>query len=395
QQENFSVDVLSKIDSIVNYGIASHAFPGCEIVAAHDGTVIYQKAFGYKTYDSTEIVKEDDLYDIASVTKIAATVLATMKLFEAGKINMDQKASKYFPELKKTNKKNILLIDMLTHQSGLQSWIPFYKNTIVGGQPFNHIYHREPDEDFSVRVADSLYIKNDYQKIIWKEIFDSPLGETGKYVYSDLGPLIMGHIIEKITGKKLAEYVEENFYKPLGLQHLTFKPHEKKIDFRTIVPTANDTIFRNQLLRGDVHDPAAAMLGGVAGNAGIFSDANDLAVIMQMLLNGGEYGGKRHFKKETVELFTTRQFPLSSNRRGILFDKPEPDAKANGPTCNSASTSTFGHQGFTGTCAWADPLNKIVYVFLSNRIYPDETNTKLATMNIRTKIMQVIYDARK
>ncbi|HKR04253.1 MAG TPA: glycoside hydrolase family 3 N-terminal domain-containing protein [Bacteroidia bacterium] len=395
QEEKFSANELSKIDSIVNDGIFSHAFPGCQVLVAHDGTVVYEKAFGFKTYDSTEIVKEDDLYDIASVTKIAATALATMKLYEEEKINLSQKASKYFSKLKKTNKKNCTLLDILTHQAGLQSWIPFYKKTIANGQPFHHIYHREPGEEFSVRVADSLYIKNDYQDVIWKEIFDSPLGEKGKYVYSDLGPLIMGHIIEKITKKKLDEYVEENFYQPLGLTNVTSRPHEKKTDLRKIVPTANDTVFRKQLLRGDVHDPAAAMLGGVAGNAGIFSDANSLAVIMQMLLQGGEYGGKRYFKKETVEYFTKRQFPLTSNRRGLLFDKPEPGIAANGPTCGSASMSTFGHQGFTGTCAWADPLNKIVYIFLSNRVYPDETNTKLAAMNIRTKIMQVIYDARK
>jgi beta-N-acetylhexosaminidase len=395
QEEKFSTGILSQIDSIVSNGISSHAFPGCQVLAAHNGTIIYEKAFGYKTYDSTEIVKENDLYDIASVTKIAATVLATMKLYEEGKIDMNQKASKYFPGLKKTNKKNCTLIDILTHQAGLQSWIPFYKKTLANGQPFNHIYHREPDQEFSIRVADSLYIKNDYHELIWKEIFDSPLSEKGKYVYSDLGPLIMGHIIEKITGKKLDEYVEENFYKPLGLHNITFKPREKKIDLRKIVPSTIDTIFRKQLITGDVHDPAAAMLGGVAGNAGVFSDANSLAVIMQMLLQGGGYGGKIYFKKETVEYFTKRQFPLSTNRRGILFDKPEPDVKANGPTCSSASMSTFGHQGFTGTCAWADPLHQIVFIFLSNRIYPDETNTRLANMNIRTKIMQVIYDAEK
>jgi beta-N-acetylhexosaminidase len=376
-------------------GIVSHAFPGCQVLVAHDGTVVYEKSFGYKTYDSTEAVKDDDLYDIASVTKIAATVLATMKLYEEGKISLGEKASKYFPELKKTNKKNILLVDILAHQAGLQSWIPFYKKTIANGQPFNHLYHTEPDKEFSVRVADSLYLKSDYEELIWKEIFESPLGEKGKYVYSDLGPLIMAHIIERITKKKLDEYVEENFYKPLGLQNILFKPIEKNIDLKRIVPSTNDTIFRNQTLRGDVHDPAAAMLGGVAGNAGIFSDANDLAVVMQMLLNGGEYGGKRYFKKETVDFFTKRQFPLTSNRRGVLFDKPEPDSTLNGPTCKSASMSTFGHQGFTGTCAWADPVNKLLYIFLSNRIYPDETNTKLSSLNIRTRIMQVIYDARQ
>jgi len=394
QEEKFSAAELSSIDSIVNNGIISHAFPGCQVLVARNGAIIYEKAFGFKTYDSSEVVKENDLYDIASVTKIAATALAAMKLVEDGKINLNNRASKYFPELKKTNKKNMLLIDMLTHQAGLQSWIPFYKKTVAMGEPFNHIYHREPDQEFSVRVADSLYIKNDYHELIWKEIFSSPLGEKGKYVYSDLGPLIMGRIIEKITGKKLDEYVEENFYKPLGLTNIFFKPNEKKVDLKKVVPTANDTLFRNQLLRGDVHDPAAAMLGGVAGNAGVFSDAYSLAVIMQMLLQNGEYGGKRYFKKETVDYFTRRQFPLSSNRRGILFDKPEPNADANGPACPEASMATFGHQGFTGTCAWADPLNKIVYIFLSNRVYPDETNTKLASMNIRTRIMQVIYDAR-
>ncbi|MFI5218408.1 MAG: glycoside hydrolase family 3 N-terminal domain-containing protein [Bacteroidia bacterium] len=395
QEENFSVKTLSEIDSIVELAIDSGAIPGCQVLAAYNGKVIYEKAFGFKIYDSTEAVHTDDLYDIASVTKITATALAAMKLYEDGKLDLNKKISRYLPELKKTNKKDITLLDMLTHRSGLLAWIPFFKETVVNGKPLKNIYQNKASPEFPVKVADSLFIKKEYEKIIWQKIADSKLGEKGKYVYSDLGLLLMQKIIEKVSRKKFEVYLADNFYKPLGLHNLVFNPKEKNFHDERIVPTENDTIFRNRLIRGYVHDPAAAMLGGVAGNAGLFSNAGSLAVIMQMLMQGGEYGGTRFLKSETVDYFTMRQFPSTSNRRGIIFDKPETDTTANGPTGRNASTKTFGHTGFTGTCAWADPENKIIYVFLSNRIYPDAANNKLIGMNIRTKIMDIIYNAKK
>jgi serine-type D-Ala-D-Ala carboxypeptidase len=221
-----------------------------------------------------------------------------------------------------------------------------------------------------------------------QRIYFSPLGDKGKYVYSDLGPILMKEIIENITGKPFDKFINDNFYKPLKLTNTAFNPLDK-YQRKRIVPTENDTIFRRQLIHGYVHDPAAAMFGGVSGNAGVFSDANGLAIIMQMLINKGSYGGQNFFKASTVELFTKQQFP--KNRRGLLFDKPETDTSKQSPCSKSASPMTFGHQGFTGTCAWADPEYGLIYIFLSNRIHPDVSNDKLVKMNVRTRIQEIIY----
>lgn len=394
EEEEYSSSVLDKIDSIAVNAIREKIFPGCQVVVASNGSEIYRKSFGFHTYDSLLHVSDYDLYDIASVTKIAATALATMKLFEEDKISLDKKISKYLPEFKNSNKEDITLREMLAHQSGLQAWIPFYKHTLANGGPSYEVYHPVKDVNYSIPVADSLFIRNDYHEKIWKEIIDSPMGQKGKYVYSDLGMLIMQKIIEKITGKPLDEYTDENFYKPLGLHRLCFRPLEK-FEKKNIIPTENDTVFRMQLVHGYVHDPAAAMLNGVAGNAGLFSNANSLAVIMQMILNDGEYGGIKLLKHETINLFTAQQYPGTKNRRGLIFDKPETDKSINGPTATDASVFSFGHQGFTGTCTWADPKNKMIFIFLSNRIHPDAGNNKISQKNIRTRMMQVVYDAKK
>ena len=383
---------FNKIDSLAIKAINEKATPGCQVLAALNGKVIYQKSFGRFTYDDTsKVVTNTCLYDIASVTKIAATALAIMKLYEDGEIDIEKKASKYFHELKKSNKKDLVIEDIITHQAGLKSWIPFWQNTMEKGKPSFNIYHQEKDVNYSVRVADSMFILNSYNQKIWKEIFDSPVADDEKYVYSDLGMLIMQKVVEEVSGKSLDAYLAENFYGPLGMNRLLFNPSEK-YPISEIVPTENDTLFRRSLVQGYVHDPAAAMLGGVAGNAGLFSDASSLAVIMQMLINGGEYGGKRYLKKETVDLFTSRYNTEGDNRRGLVFDKPEIIKSKNGPTAISASSKTFGHTGFTGTCAWADPATGLVYIFLSNRVYPDAANNKLAQGNYRTDIMEAFYE---
>lgn len=383
---------LQKIDSIVNDAIGAHAIPGCQVLVARNQTVVYQKSFGTHTYNDNDTVLNSDLYDIASVSKIAGTALAVMKLFDEGKIDLNKTLSKYLPALKKTNKKSLVIREVLAHQAGLKSWIPFWKQTMDGSKPDGNIYHRTSSADFSIRVADSLFMKNTYADSVFKWVLESPLGEKGKYVYSDLGPILMKALVEKITGKKLDDYLEENFYRPLGLSRLTYRPLSK-FQPGEIVPTENDTAFRRQLIHGDVHDPAAAMLGGVSGNAGIFSDANDLAVIMQMLLNNGSYGGKQFLHPKTIEIFTKQQFVQNKNRRGLFFDKPEPEAGKPSPTCASASLRTFGHQGFTGTCAWVDPEFNLVYIFLSNRVNPDASNEKFSKMNVRTNVQQAVYDA--
>jgi beta-N-acetylhexosaminidase len=385
---------LAQIDSIALNAIAAKAIPGCEILVSKDEKVVYYKSFGTHTYNDSIPVMNTDLYDIASVSKIAGTALAVMKLYEQGKIDIDKPLSKYLHRLKQTNKNSITIKEVMAHQAGLQSWIPFWKQTVIDNNPDPSVYHKTSNDKFPFQVGDSMFLKKEYKDSIDKWIDISPLGEKGKYVYSDLGPILMKELVEELTGKKLDTYLLTNFYKPLGLSRITYNP-KNKFQHGEIIPTEKDTAFRKQLIHGYVHDPAAAMFGGVSGNAGLFSDANDLAVIMQMLLNGGTYGGKRFLKEKTVSTFTYQAFPLDKNRRGLFFDKPEPDITKPSPTCKSASLKTFGHQGFTGTCTWVDPEYNLVYVFLSNRINPDAANEKLSKMNVRTQIQQVIYDALK
>jgi len=385
---------LETIDSIALNGIAEKAYPGCQIIVAKDGKVIYDKSFGYHTYDNKIPVRNTDIYDLASVTKIAATTLAVMKLYEEGKIDLDKKLSKYLPYLRKTNKRSLILRDIMTHQAGLQSFIPGYPATLRDGQPDPEIYHKTFSEAYPYRVAEGMFMRKDYAKVIFDSIAKSPVSKKKEYKYSDLGFMLLCQVVESVTGESLDKYVDSVFYKPLGLSTMGFNPRHR-FDLTRIPPTENDTIFRHQLVHGDVHDPRAAMLGGVSGHAGLFSDAGDLAVLMQMLLNKGNYAGVRYLDTATVDLFTSTQFALTGNRRALGFDKPLFDPSKPGPTCRDASPESFGHTGFTGTYAWADPEYGIVYVFLSNRIYPDAENKKLSELNIRTDIQQVIYNAVK
>jgi beta-N-acetylhexosaminidase len=381
-------DPVMEIDSLIKTSISDSVFPGCQVLAAVDGKIFYNRAFGHHTYSDTVTVKLSDLYDIASVTKIASTALAAMYLFEHKKLNPDAKISKYLPELKKTNKADILLKDLMAHQGGLKSWIPFYKNTMVAGIPSPALYSKTKSGSFSIQVTDSLWLHEEYRNKIWEEVIASPVDKPGKYVYSDLGLIILQRIIEKITGDSLQTFVNEHFYKPMGLWRITFNPLNE-FYLSEIIPTEYDTSFRMQLVHGFVHDPAAAMMGGVAGHAGLFSNAQSLSVIMQMLMNKGIYNGKRYLKRETVELFTSQAYPGTANRRGWLFDRPEKGPAS--AAAASASGHAFGHAGFTGTCAWADPENRLVYIFLSNRVYPSAANNELARRNIRTDIMELFY----
>jgi beta-N-acetylhexosaminidase len=337
------------------------------------------------------MVRNDDIYDLASLTKVAATTLAIMKLYEEGKISPDEKLGTYLPWLEGSNKQGLILRDVMTHQAGLQAWIPFYKQTLKNGKPDTSIYRKMPSGLFPLRVADSLYIRSDYPDSLYRLIADSPLRPSRDYKYSDLGFYLLRCIIEKVSGRPMENYLSENFYCPLGLTTMGFRPRER-FPLSRLMPTEYDTAFRRQLLRGDVHDPGAAMLGGVSGHAGLFSDAGDLAVLLRLFLNGGEYGGKQYFLPSTVREFTRVQFPAAGNRRALGFDKPTLTYRPDGPCCNSASPSSFGHSGFTGTYVWADPENDLIYVFLSNRVYPDASNEKLVELNIRTRIHQAMYD---
>ncbi|MGB0917346.1 MAG: glycoside hydrolase family 3 N-terminal domain-containing protein, partial [Flavobacteriales bacterium] len=383
--------ILAKIDSLTLNAIDEKATPGAQLLVAKDGVVVYNKTFGHHTYEEKKKVKLDDVYDLASITKIVASVSSFMKLIDSGEISVNDKVSKYLTELKTTNKKNITFRDMLAHYAQLKAWIPFYLKTVKDGSPDSLYYSSVQSDEFPLRVAEDLYMRKDYPDTVYKIINESDLRSKKKYKYSDLGYYYMQKVIEQESGTQLEDFAFDNFYQPLGLQTMGYHPRQR-IEMDRIVPTEYDMNFRKQLVQGDVHDPGAAMMGGVGGHAGVFSNANDLAILMQMFLDEGEYGGQSYISSETVKEFIKCQFCKDGNRRGIGFDKPEPDGNG-GPTCDCVSMLSFGHSGFTGTIAWADPEKNIVYIFLSNRVYPDAENKKLLRMDVRTNIQQVIYDA--
>jgi beta-glucosidase-like glycosyl hydrolase/CubicO group peptidase (beta-lactamase class C family) len=388
----FNDSVFWQIDSLVKTGIDKMAYPGCEVLIAKSGNVIYHKAFGNTDYLQNVPVKVNDVYDLASVTKVAATTLAIMKLYDEGKVNLDAPLSKTLDYLQNSNKNKITIREVMCHQAGLVAWIPFYAKTLVNGLPDSSLYSTTLSEQFPYKVAENMYLHKNYHQAILDSIINSPLSGKNEYRYSDLGFILMQQYVEKITGKSLDEYVDDEFYKPLGLHKLTFQPL-KKIPLNRIMPTENDTLFRHQLLQGNVHDPAAAMFGGVAGHAGLFGNANDMAVLLQMLIQDGSYAGHQYIKPETVALFTKRQF--KENRRGLGFDKPQLKPTEPGPACEEAPANSFGHTGFTGTYIWADPDNDLSIVFLSNRVNPNAEPNKLAQMGIRTQIQKTIYQALK
>jgi beta-N-acetylhexosaminidase len=392
EEKNMDHLPFQMIDTIVIDAIVKKATPGAQVLVAKDGKVIYQKSFGYQTYDSAIAVKNYHLYDVASLTKVLATTVALMHLYDNHKIKLEAHLGDYVPELKGTNKANLVIQDVLLHQAGLVAFIPIYKKTLLNGKPDNIIYSDTLDSNYCIRVAPDLYMHKDYQAYVWQQIIQSELKRPGEYVYSDLGFILLRRVVEEASGMAFEEYLDRYIYQPLNLSNITFNPLNK-LNPDWIVPTEDDTVYRQQLLRGTVHDQTAAMLGGVSGHAGIFASANDVAIIMQMLLDGGTYGGKRIIKESTVSLFTRKQ--LKTSRRGLGFDKPETDPKKASPVSKVVSPLAFGHTGFTGTCAWVDPKYGLVYVFLSNRVYPSAENKKLVEMNVRTRIQDVIYDAIK
>ena len=385
---------LNVIDAIASDAIAQGATPGAVVLIAKDGKIVYHKAFGTYTYTEAMPVNTESIFDMASVTKVCATTISIMRLYDEGKLDLNKKLGDYLPWVKGSNKENLSLENILLHQAGLVAYIPFYKETLeADGKPSSKYYAAVKNDLFSIRVAKDMYMRNDWRDTLYKRILESPLGQPGKYVYSDNDFIFLGKIVESVSGLPLNEYVEKEFYLPLGLTTAGFKPTEK-YPLKRIIPTEQEKQFRLQLLRGDVHDPGAAMFGGVAGHAGLFSNAYDLAVIMQMLLNGGTMNGIRYLQKETIDLFTA--YHSSFSRRGYGFDKPEKNNSARPDPYPSLSTSplTFGHTGYTGTCVWADPTYNLVFVFLSNRVNPDGgENTKLLKMNVRTNIQEAIYKA--
>ena len=388
----FNKDTLALIDSIAQYAIDIKATPGCQVLVAKNGAVVYSKSFGFHTYDSLVPVNEFDVYDIASITKIASTLPILMQKVDAETYDIDEDLINYLAINDTCTKAELTTREMLAHQAQLWPWIPFYRETLnEKGGPNPAIYSTSKQGVFQVKVAHNVYMNESYLDTIVDRVIHSKMWEEKGYKYSDLAYYILKEIIEEQEGNSLKELIQDRIYKELGANYTTYHPLEK-FKNNTIVPTENDTYFRNQLLRGYVHDPGAAMQNGVGGHAGLFSNANDLAKLMQMYLNGGTYGGTRYINEETVSEFTSCQYCRNDNRRGIGFDKPVLD-DSSGPTCKQASRHSFGHAGFTGTITWADPEQDLIYVFLSNRIHPSADNSLLVKENIRTRIQEVIYKA--
>jgi beta-N-acetylhexosaminidase len=385
-------NAIVKLNAFMQNCITQRVFPGARIIAMQKGKVIYNQSFGYLDYQKQSPVTPTTMYDVASLTKVLSTNLAVMKLYEEGKLDLSKRLKDYLPWVTGTDKENISIKNLLLHQAGLKSWIPFYKETIdsTTGDLRNDLYRNGPSDGWNTLVAKDVFVRNDFKDTIWKRILAQPLEITGKYTYSDLDFYFLQKIVEHISGKALNVYMQQTFYTPMGLKHISYNPL-KKYDVAQIAPTENDLVFRHQQLRGYVHDQGAALLGGVAGHAGLFATAEDVAALFLMLEQDGVYNGKHYFTKATVQKFTA--YNAFSSRRGLGFDKPSNERNDAGPCGQRCSGYTFGHQGFTGTCAWADPANNIVFVFLSNRVCPSAENNTINKLSVRTLTQDYIYEA--
>ena len=383
---------LSKIDSVANFAIEENMTPGIQLLVARKGKIVFSKSFGHHTYEKIRTVTSTDLYDVASLTKILATLPLLMELVESGVLSLDDRLENLQQAYVNSNKAHITLREMLSHFAGLKPWIPFYKSTLdsVTKKPIAKLFRSDFSEDFPIQISDRSFLRADFNDSIHQRILDSELLENKEYRYSDLAYYIIKDIIENHYGLALDELIQQRFYKSIGANYSTYHPLNK-FSKAQIIPTEEDTYFRFKTVHGYVHDMGAAMQNGIGGHAGLFSNANDVAKLMQMYLQHGFYGGKQYLSSQTVDAFNTCYYCAQDNRRGLGFDKPQ--LKEEGPTCGCLSMTSFGHSGFTGTFAWADPEQEIIYVFLSNRTYPDASNNRLLNENIRTEIQRLIYEA--
>lgn len=387
RENGMDVNCFVKIDSIALRGIAAHAYPGCQILVAKDGQIVYNQCYGHQTYDdNSPLVDTNTIYDLASLTKITATTLAVMKLVDAGKISLDDHLSRYLPYLKHTNKNRITIRQALSHIARLKAFDAYWKPALSDSSTYIGL---TPPENFTA-IGDNYYIDNNYRNKVLSQIAKSKLEKTQKYVYSDLGFILLADMVEHVSGQRIDIFMQQHFYGPLQMHNTCFQPIQHGFKAKRIAPTENDNSFRNQQLRGYVHDPNAAAMGGIAGHAGLFSTANDLFKLCQMMLDEGYAKGQRFVSAETFQTFNSRHFAGLANRRALGFDKPF----INGNSTHispKASQNSFGHTGFTGTMIWIDPEYHLIYIFLSNRVYPNATTNKLASMNIRTDIQELIY----
>ncbi len=389
EEAGVAPEKLVGIDAIARTAVQDGATPGCQVVVAKDGKVIYHKAFGWHTYRREKEVAEDHLYDLASVTKVAATILSTMALYEAGALRIDDRLSEVMPCDPGAAIGRIPLRQLMTHESGLQPHMPVLPYLLYRDVPnagCDSFFCNKPSYQYALQVADRFYFDKRYKDSIWAAVNELPVGRRGRYRYSDVNFVLMQRVVETQSRMPLDHFVAQRFFRPLGLRRTTFRPQQKRT-LEEIIPTQHDHRWRKQLVHGFVHDETAAIFGGVAGHAGLFSTAEELTVLFQMLLNGGAYGGRRYLQPETIQLFTSRQ----GDHRGLGFDKPS--SRYYKAMAADAPAATFGHTGFTGACAWVDPDNGLIYVFLSNRIHPDVKNRQLFRNKVRERIHQVVYDA--
>ena len=388
-----NVEKLNVIDSIVNDAIVKKAIPGCQVLVAKNNQIVFNKSYGYTAGEGSSPVTNATLYDLASVTKVSATTVAIMKLAEEGKVNIDKSIGDYLPWVKGNAKANISLRDLLLHQAGLYPYIKFYEHLQdkEGNLKKGMVSHITKDS-YSTMITPTKYLINNFSDTIQELILNSPVSAAGKYIYSDNDFIFLGLIVEKLTGMSLHEYVSQQFYQPLEMQSTGFLPLQRT-NIENIAATEKDNYFRHELIRGSVHDEGASTMGGIAGHAGLFSNATDLSVLYRMLLNKGSWKGKKYLQASTIEQYTA--YNTTNSRRGLGFDKPEKDnANAKEPyPCLSASSSTFGHTGFTGTCVWADPTHQLLYIFLSNRVYPSRDNKIFSDLNLRSKIQELVYNS--
>ena len=396
--ENVGLDayyIQKKVDSIMTLGIIQKAFPGAQLLVAKQNKIIFHQAYGYHTFDSIQKVALNDIYDLASVTKIMGPLPALMKLYDQGKLNLDVPFSNYWRSWKhKKDKKEITLREILAHQSGLQPYIVFLNDVLKKGKLKKRFARNKVSKRFSNQAYQNIYISNKFKNKIYRKIKHSKISDNKTYKYSGLSFLIYPQLIKNITGESYTSYLQKNFYIPLGCITLGYVPVLKNFK-NNIVPTEKDSLFRKDLTKGWVHDENAALLGGISGNAGLFGTATDLAKLMQMYLQKGVYGGTRYIKESTLNEFTKIQYPENDNRRGLGFDKPlignDTLSIKKAYPAPEVSAKSFGHAGYTGTFVWADPKNKMVFIFLSNRVYPTRTHRNIYNLNIRPALQQVFY----
>ncbi|MCB9081982.1 MAG: serine hydrolase [Lewinellaceae bacterium] len=397
------------IAALVAEGLDARAYPGAQVLVAKNGKIVYHQAFGYHTYEDKQPVTTTDIYDFASVTKISSSLPVLMKWYGENRLNLDAPLVNYLPEVRNSNKADLKMRDILTHQARLMAWIPFWRGTLRGNSRYpwqknwdgnrnndyrfrSHTFKRDSSRQYPIYVTDDLWMHRNYADKMYEAMYKSPLNAKPGYVYSDFFFIMMPRVVKANTGESFEPYVKKNFYHPLGAYTMTFNPL-RQFPAERIIPTERDTFFRMKLLHGTVHDEGASMLGGVSGHAGLFGSANDLAKLMQMYMNGGTYGGERLIAEEALKEFSRCQY-CPDNYRGLGFDKPlvtyDP---ARSSVARDASPNSFGHTGYTGTLTWVDPDQQLLYIFFSNRVNPTRLNRKLYDMNIRPRIQQVLYDA--